>query len=113
MARWQQSTFAALSLSRDDEKKFTAWVSQNKPTAEGTISELLGAGFKISISWVTDSNAFCMSVIGTDETKQHRSMVMTTWSDDLAEVIIMAGYKHFVVCGGGEWPAANKGERWG
>lgn len=113
MARFQQSTFANLTLSRDDEKKFTDWVTKERPTPEGVMSNLLADGFKVSVSWVTDSNAFCFSVIGTENTKQHRNMVMTTWSDDLAEVILLAAYKHYLVCGGGEWPSTNSGERWG
>lgn len=112
-ARFAQSVFATLTVSRDDEKQFTAWVSKEKPTTEGIMSHLLGEGFKISISWVVDNNAFCLSIIGTDNTRQHKNMVMTTWSDDLAEVILLAGYKHFVICGGGEWPSSGTTERWG
>lgn len=113
MARFQNSTFSTLRLSKEDEKKFTSWVTSEKPTTERLISTLLADGFKVSISWVTDSNAFCFSLIGTDNTKQNRGMVMTSWSDEFDEVVQIAAYKHYMVCGGGEWPSEGEGQRWG
>lgn len=113
MARFNQSTFSSLKLTRDQERDFQQWVTKNEITALSCLEQLTAVGFKISCSWVVDSNAFCFSIIGTDATKQHRNMVMTTWSDDLEEVICMGAYKHFVICDGEAWPEANSGERWG
>jgi hypothetical protein len=113
MARFNQSTFSSLKLEKADEKKFTAWVTQHTPQPATIIQQFLGDGFKISCSWVVDQNAFCFSVIGTDATKAHRGMVMTSWSDEFDEVAAIAAYKHYEMCGGGEWPTSEQGDRWG
>jgi hypothetical protein len=113
MARFNQSTFASIVLTRDDEKKFTQWVTKENITSSSALQSLLGDGFKVSCSWVVDQNSFCFSVIGTDSTKNHKGMVMTTWSDDLDEVMCLAAYKHYAVCSGGEWPTQKDGQRWG
>lgn len=113
MARFNSARFSILRLSSDDEKKFTAWVAKEAPTPMAIMQEITGSGFKVSVSWVFDQSAFCLSIIGTENTKKHKDCVMTTWSDDLEEVILLAGYKHLVVCGGEEWPMQESGPRWG
>lgn len=113
MARFSQSTFSSLKLEKSDEKKFTEWVSQTTPLPAAVILQFLGDGFKISCSWVADQNAFCFSVVGTENTKAHRNMVMTSWSDDFDEVVAIAAYKHYVMCDSGEWPTQDTSDRWG
>ena len=113
MARFQSSTFASIRLTSADEKDFTTWVTKEKVDARALLDQFLGDGFKLSVSWVTDQNAFCFSIIGTDTTKNHRNLVMTSWADDLDEVIQIAGYKHFVLCNGDTWPTEDTTQRWG
>lgn len=113
MARFQNSTFASVQLNQDDEKKLTDWIQAEGITGPEAMNRLLGCGFKLSVSWIPDQNAFCFSVIGTDNTKTHKNMVMTSWSDDLDEVAAIAAYKHFVVCDEGTWPTRADGPRWG
>lgn len=108
-----RSVFANITLETSERENVEKWVTKEKVTAFTTLMNLLGDGFKISCSWVVDSNAFCFSIIGTDTTRQNKNMVMTTWSDDFEEVILLAGYKHYVKCGGGSWPTADSGQRWG
>lgn len=113
MARFNTATFASLRLDKSDERKFQSWVTAENIQPLVMLNEFFSAGFKVSISWVADQTAFCMSIIGTDSTRKHQGMVMTTWSDDLEEVILLSGYKHFVVCEGGEWPTQDNTQRWG
>jgi hypothetical protein len=113
MARFNNSVFSTLRLGADDEKKVVQWIAAEGVTITGVLEKLLGDGFKISCSWVFDQSAFCFSIIGTDSTKDHKDMVMTTWSDDLEEVVLLAGYKHYVVCDGRAWPTDKAGARWG
>lgn len=113
MARFGNMTFAAVSLTSDDEKQFTDWVTKQDPNPMECVAQLLGNGFKVSCSWVFDQNAFCFSIIGTEATKQHRDMVMTSWSDDLAEVIFIGYYKHYVLMNEETWPTQAEQQRWG
>jgi hypothetical protein len=113
MARFNGSVFSTLRLEPAQEKEFTAWVVSNHIEPLEMLQEFLGQGFKVSVSYVVDQNAFCLSVIGTEATKQHKGQVMTSWSDDLTEVILIAAFKHIIVCDNGAWPIAESGSRWG
>lgn len=113
MARFTQSTFASITLGKDDEKRFQEWLKSESISALVAAERLLSDGFKFSCSWVTGQGAFCFSIIGTDETAKHKGLVMTTWSDDLEEVICLGAYKHYAVCGGDTWPVQADGPRWG
>jgi hypothetical protein len=113
MAQFSRSVFATLTIGAEEKRAFDKWFSSDDVTALSALTELLGAGFKVSCSWVVEQNAFCFTVIGTDATKKHKGVIMTSWSDDLEEVICMGAYKHFVMCNGDEWPVAGDGNRWG
>ena len=113
MAPFKQSEFAALTLTSDHEKQFNEWVTAENMNGHDAMQALLEQGFKLSISWVLDQSAFCFSVIGTDATKKHQNMVMTSWSDDMDEVACIALFKHAVICGGDTWPTRHDGPRWG
>jgi len=113
MARFGNMQFAAISLTADDEKKFTEWLSSNSLSGVEALLEFLQGGFKISCSYIVDQSAFCLTVIGTESTKLHRDMCMTSWSDDLEEAALIAYYKHVVLCSSGEWPLRQNGQRWG
>lgn len=113
MARFNQAVFASVQLGRDDEKKFHEWLEKEKVHPVESVQRLLSDGFKISCSWISAQSSFCFSIIGTEETKKHAGVVMTTWADDLEEVMCLAAYKHYAVCGGDEWPTQADGTRWG
>lgn len=113
MARFRNMSFSTLRLEDRHTADFKHWVEQQKIDPLSVITELTGQGYKVSCSWVDESNAFCLSIIGTENTKVNRDVVMTTWSDDLEEVICLAGFKHMVVCDSGEWPITNNDTRWG
>lgn len=113
MARFRSSVFSSLTLGADDKKRFDAWLKDNDVSPLTVLENFAGNGFKMSVSYVIDQNAFCFSLIGTEATKLHEGMVMTSWSDDLSEVIFIAAFKHFVMCDGGEWPTRDNQARWG
>lgn len=113
MARFRNSTFASIRVTASQEAAFTEWVASSKEDGLAWFNIFTGDGFKVSVSWVFDQNAFCVSLIGTDNTKDHRDMVMTSWSDDLEEAIRLAAFKHYVLCEGKEWPSQETGKRWG
>lgn len=113
MARFNDKTFSTLRLDLHLEQAYSEWVQQNNVVPVELLAELCGEGYKISISWVFDQNSFCASLIGTPTTKANEDVVMTTWSDDLPEVIAMMYYKHVVICDRGKWPTEKSGNRWG
>lgn len=113
MAGYNKSSFSPLRLTSDDEKRFTDWIKAESVDALDCLKRLTGDGFKVTMTYVFDQNAWCVSLVGTETTKKHKDVVMTSWSDDLGEAIAIGAYKHYIVCDGGEWPSADTTLRWG
>ena len=110
---FSNATFASVRLDGSEEKKFADWAKNlNTPLPE-LLNQFLGRGYKLSVTWVSKSNAFCVSVIGTPESRVNDNVIMTSWSDDLEEAFLIAAYKHFEVCGDDVWPTTNSSQRWG
>jgi hypothetical protein len=113
MAGYGDFTFSTLRVEPEDTPAFEKWLEGNSANPLTVLEEFAGDGFKVSVTYVTDQNSFCVTVVGTKETKRHDKMGMSSWSDDLGEALSMAWYKHFVMCDGGEWPTKGHGKRWG
>jgi hypothetical protein len=113
MAGYGNFTFSSLRIEGDDIALFEKWSEENASNPLGVLENFTGDGFKISVSYVMDQYSFCVTVVGTKETKNHKEQGMSSWSDDLAEALAMCWYKHYVMCGGGEWPTKGHGGRWG
>jgi hypothetical protein len=113
MAGYSTRTFANFTLTEDDARKFADWVQASSMQPLDALQEVIGQGYKVSVTWVMDSSAFCLSIIGTEDTKPNKNSIMTTWSDDLVEVMLLAAYKHLVLCDSGPWPTKENTRRWG
>lgn len=113
MPSFNNVQFASISIPAGDEKKFQDWATKCQLNMSEALNWFLERGFKISCSYVVKQNAFCLSIIGTDDTPQHKRMIMTSWSDDLEEVFYIALYKHIEMCGEGVWPIQDTNQRWG
>jgi len=106
-------SFAALSLTSADEKKYRDWAVDNTSDAQSLINGFCSQGYKVSITWVVESNAFCVSVIGTEDCIANKRAILTSWSDDILEALSIAVYKHVVMCDSGDWPTQDNTQRWG
>lgn len=111
--QFQSRDFASLSLNKNDEKKFADWLKTANLSAVQIAEDFLARGYKVSVTWVTNNNAFCLSVIGTEACRNNKNSIMTSWSDQLEETFFIAAYKHLVLCNDGEWPIAGTDNRWG
>lgn len=113
MAKFVGKQFASIRLDRASEKEFTKWVSETKVRGFDAMERFLGDGYKVSATYVFDKSSFCVSVIGTEVTKPNQDKIMTSWSDELEEAFQIAGYKHYVICDGGDWPTQDNDAPWG
>lgn len=106
--------FSTLSLSEGDKKQLYEWADKETITPLDCATELGLAGYKLSFTWVDDQQSWCVSLIGTETSKPNQDKIMTSWSNDLGEAVIIGYYKHVVMCDSGSWPvrADNEG-RWG
>lgn len=113
MASKFDKTFASVRLDKADAKALEAWRAEHKLTGLDVVSQLMGDGYKVSATYIADKSSFCVSIIGTEFTKPNASSIMTAWSDDLEEAMIIGAYKHYVLCDGGSWPTQNNDQPWG
>jgi len=113
MASYGNKSFAQLSLNIQDKADFTKWAQTNPQPVDELIVELTGEGYKISITYVIDSQSFCVSLIGTDLCTVNKDMVMTAWAADPLEAMYLIAYKHIVKCNRDRWPSNDTGARWG
>lgn len=113
MAGFGDFAFSNLRIEPEDTPAFEKWLADTAIHPLSVLEQFTGDGFKVSVSYVIDQNSFCVSIIGTKETKLHKNMGLSAWSDDLGEAMAIAWYKHYKLCDGGEWPIKNNGKRWG
>lgn len=113
MAGFGDFTFSTLRLESDDAATFEKWYAETTVNPLEVMEQFAGDGFKMSVSYIIDQNSFCVTVVGTKNTKKHEKQGMTSWSDDLAEALAMSWFKHYQLCAGGEWPTKDRGNRWG
>lgn len=106
--------FVEIKLVSDDKPALDEYMKSHKNDPTSILTEVASYGYKISISWVDDRNAYVVSVSGRDGGKKNANATVTSWSDDLNEAIGMAGYKVVKLTGGEEWAeyATTLGE-WG
>jgi len=111
MSAWK---FINLRLTKDDKpglKKFRE--TCNNDVGE-CLKELAISQCKLSISWVDDKAAWCVTVSATKQSKQNQNCSMTSWSDDWEEAIFMTGYKVITLAQSGSWSdLADAAEDWG
>lgn len=110
-ANW---TFIHYKIPREDESKLKDYIKSCKDSVDTPITVFASQGYKISISWVDDKNSYVVTVSPKEGSKVNSKSSLPSWSDDWQEAIFMCGYKHEVLCDGGDWtPLLDKDDNWG
>lgn len=113
VAAFGNKKFAQLSLDVSREAELTAWVTGEGIQVWDLLTNLLNDGYKVSLVWVYKQSSFCVSIMGTDDSKHNQDAILTSWSDDLEDALLIGGFKHYVICDGGKWPLQDTSRRWG
>lgn len=98
-------------LSEQQLEEFDTWVATHKPTPQGCLIGLAEKEYKVSLTFVENSEAWCISVTGKQDAKFNSASTLTTWSDEPFEGIVMAYFKVFVVFEGGVWKTKTQSRR--
>jgi len=109
--RWK---FIECRLTADDAEGLERFSKGDYGGLVQTATELSSMGYKLSVSFIDKQNAFVATVSGSDRSKYNNGTSISSWSDDLAEAILMCGYKVIVLANRGDWevldaPRANWG----
>lgn len=100
-------------LSKNDKEKFHKAVTDSGLTAHDAVIELLGGGYKVSVSFVVDRSSFVFTVTGPKDHRLNAEKSMTSWSDDLEEAMYMGWYKVRLMFADGEWTDDGEDMIWG
>ena len=67
--------------------------------------------YKVSLTFVENSNAWCVTVTGKEDAKFNSKSSLTTWSEDPLEGLVMAFFKVTVIFEGGVWKTRTESRR--
>lgn len=98
-------------LSDAEMDAFDDFAKTTKLTITQVLSEFANMGYKISFTWVTSSEAWCVSVTGQKDAKFNSGATLTTWSDDSMEGAFMAYFKVVEVFEKGVWKTKTQSRR--
>lgn len=113
MAGFGNMEFVTFKISPEEKKDYDKWADSCELSVDDVLNKFGGDGFKMSLKYVADVQSWVFTVIGTDVTKAHKNQAMSSWSDMVLDVVLVAAYKHYVMCDGGGWPENGKSGLWG
>lgn len=99
-SKWE---FVEIRLQQTAAKDVEKYAQKHKNDPVSILEEITSYGYKVSISWVDDRNAYVVSVSGSDNSKNNNQTTVTSWSDSAMEALAMAGYKVVILTSGGDW----------
>lgn len=98
-------------LSDTELDAFEAWVKKSPPTFPSVMAELATMDYKVSLTFVENSESWCVSITGKEDAKFNSKATLTTWSEDVEEALLMAYFKVIVVFERGKWVGKAKSNR--
>lgn len=90
---------------------FETWLEKEAPNPTNVLTELASKDYKVSFTFVENSEAWCVSVTGKEGAKFNEKTTLTSWSDEPMDALYMAAYKVFEVFSGGVWKTKNQSKR--
>lgn len=90
---------------------FEVWFEKQAPNPTETLIALAEKSYKVSLTYVENSSAWCVSITGQKDAKFNASSTLTTWADEPLEGLYMAFYKAMVVFEGGVWKTKTTSRR--
>lgn len=98
-------------MSDDELTAFDKWVKDKSVDPTAQLIELAGMSYKISLTYVENSEAWCISLTGREDAKFNSKTTLTTWADDPVEGIYMAAFKATQIFKGGKWQTKTQSKR--
>jgi len=98
-------------LSDAELETFEAWLEREKPSFDEIMAELASHNYSAKLTYVENSEAWCISVTGTKDAKFNSSSTLTTWADTPSEGLAMAFFKVSEVFDWGKWKTKAQSRR--
>lgn len=98
-------------LSDQELSEFEAWFEEKAPNPTECLMTLAEKSIKVSLTYVENSQAWCVSLTGQKDAKFNSGSTLTTWADEPLEGLYMAYYKALYVFNGGVWKTKTQSRR--
>lgn len=91
-------TFVDVKLSETDRENFLASLGDDFDAVR-VLQSFADLGYRVGVAWSGEHQSYTISVTCRDEESENNGLCMTSFAGDLTRGILLAWYKHDVVCG--------------
>ena len=107
------SDFTLIDYRMNDEEleAFDSWLDREKPSFDEIMAELASHNYSAKLTFVENSEAWCISITGQKDAKFNSSATLTTWADTPSEGLAMAMYKVSEIFSWGKWKTKTQSRR--
>lgn len=112
-ANWTAIEFVSCTLSAEDKKAFTAWHKQHANDWFSLLTDLVGSGYKFTLSEDATNDCFIASVTCKEERNPNVNKCLSARSNDAAEAMALLMFKHHVLSDNGIWLFESAANNWG
>lgn len=95
--------FTSVPVSESDAGDIERWAET--ADVDALMDALIGDGYKINLSLVDRGETVMVGVNGAyDRCGANAGLFLSAYAPDIRQALVVALYKHFVICQGGDWP---------
>jgi len=105
--------FIDLRLDAAQKEEFLAWKKAAGEDSYDIVTDFVGTGHKLSVTWDDNGNCFIASFTCKDERSANIGKCITSRSDTWFEAIMLGVFKAQVVFKGAAWLGASRKDSWG
>lgn len=107
--------FVAIPLLADQKDSFIAWAEEASGDVETWVAQLIGTGYKISLTLDSVNNCVICTATCREERSPNNGLAMSSRSADWLEALLLTVYKTLVLYPekSGGWPKNTRNDSWG
>jgi hypothetical protein len=101
-------TFVDVKLSAEERENFLAWMGDDIDAVK-CLQSFADDGYRVGVAWSGEHQTYTVSATCRDEESENNGLCMTSFSRSLSQAVLLAWYKHDVVCKR-KWKVFEPGE---
>lgn len=90
-------TFVDVKLSPEDRENFLASLGDDLDAVR-VLQSFADDGYRVGVAWSGEHQTYTVSVTCRDEESENNGLCMTSFSRSLQQAVLLAWFKHDVVC---------------
>lgn len=90
-------------LSEEQLASLDAYGKRVGNSVEKLLEQIVGDGYKVSLTYMFDNNAFIFTITTTDNITHTSKSFVSNWASTVYDAVLIGHYKLYVVWDGGQW----------